>query len=198
MRGKLMSILVSIAATIAGVLAEPASERTIVQAVADASANRVLVRWAIVEGTAKRYTWYDVLRRTSSQPSFAKLNPDPIGPLTTVAAIEAAFTAPGRADALAGIQASLGPGYASALLAMQEPGVTGAAKGQVKLLPDQNYGAALALGLGWLDETVLAGSTYVYEVWGLDPQGFRVERLGSAVATEIGRASCRERVYDDV
>ena len=183
MRRKFMSILIPIAATIAGALAEPASERTIVQAVADASANRVLVRWAIVEGTAKRYTWYDVLRRTSSQTSFAKLNPGPIGPLTTVAAIEAAFTAPGRADALAAIQASLGPGYAGALLAMQEPGVTGAAKGQAKLLPDQNYGAALAFGLGWLDETVLPGTTYVYEVWGLDPQGFRVERLGSAIAT---------------
>jgi hypothetical protein len=182
-RRPLCALLVSIAATPAGLFAEPASERTIVQAVADASANRVLVRWAVVEGVARRYTWYDVLRRTSSQSSFSKLNPDPIGPLTTVAAIEAVFTAPGRSDALFGIQASLGPGYAGALLAMQEPGVTGAAKGQLKLLPDQNYGAALALGLGWLDETVLPGTTYVYEVWGLDPQGFRVERLGGASAT---------------
>ena len=34
--------------------------------------------------------------------------------------------------------------------------------------------AALALGVGWLDETGDVGETYVYEVWGLDDLGFRV------------------------
>jgi hypothetical protein len=163
-------------------LAEPPAERTVIVAVADADDARVLVRWRTLEGI-KRYDFYDVLRRDADDDTFSKLNALPVGALTDVASVEAVFTAPGRADALGWIQETLGSEYAGELLRLQGPDAPAQAKAQLVFLPDQNYGAALALGLGWLDETVTMGETYVYEVWGVDGDGFPVERLGRASAT---------------
>jgi hypothetical protein len=178
--GSLASALAALVA--AALLAEPPVERTVVVAVADADEPRVLVRWRSVEGV-KRYDYYDVFRRDADAGEFFQLNGDPIGPLTDVASIEAVFTAPGRADALGWIQDTLGESYASELLRLQGPDAPVHATAQLVFLPDQNYGAALALGLGWLDETVTMGETYVYEVWGVDNLGYPVERLGRASAT---------------
>ena len=49
--------------------AQPASERTVVQAVVDAdlAANRILIRWLQVEGVERRFTHYDVLRRAADE-----------------------------------------------------------------------------------------------------------------------------------
>lgn len=163
--------------------AQAGGERTLVQAVADADQPRILVRWMSVEGTGRRHAIHDVLRRPAAGGAPVKLNAAPIGALTTAAAIEAVFTAPGRADALAAIVDGLGPDYAQAILEMQAPDAPGMAPMQKKLLPDLNYGVAMALGMGFLDETVTLGEPYVYEVWGLDAQGFRVERIGRATAT---------------
>jgi hypothetical protein len=138
--------------------AEPPAERTIVAAVADADAARILVRWRTEEGTA-RFSHYDVLRREADAPDSAQLNDDPIGPLVTVADIEAVFNAPDRADALGWITESLGADYAADLLRMHGPDAPPEA------------------------ELQLLGTIYVYEVWGLDAEGFRVERLGRATAT---------------
>ncbi len=164
-------------------LAEPPVERTIVTATADAAMNRVLVRWQQVEGSGKRFTHYNVLRREAGASTLAPLNLQPIGALTTVAELEALFTLPGLADALAAIQETFGTDYASDMLALQSPGAGETERLQLALLPDLNYGAALALGLGWMDDTVVAGTSYVYEVWGLDPLGFPEDRLGRATAT---------------
>jgi len=162
--------------------AEPPVERTLVVAVADADQDRVLVRWRTLEGT-QRYRYYDVLRRDAEGEEFFLLNPEPIGPLADAASIQAVFTAPGRADALAWIQETLGPEYANELLRLQGSDPPREAAAKLTFLPDQNYGAALALGLGWLDETVVDGETYVYEVWGVDELGYPAERLGRASAT---------------
>ncbi len=170
-------------ATGAAALAEPPGERTIVTATSDAGADRILIRWQQVEGTAKRFTHYSVLRRAAGESVLAPLNLQPIGALTTVAGIEALFTDPDLADALAAIQDAFGLDYASDLLALQSPSATDMERTQRALLPDLNYGAALALGLGWMDNTVVPGTTYVYEVWGLDALGFAEERLGRATAT---------------
>ena len=170
-------------ALMAPAAAAPPEERTIVHAVADADQQRILVRWTSLEAPAPRYTYYEVDRREAGSLSFVRLNDDPIGPLDTAAAIQAVFTAPGRSDALTGILNSLGDDYASDLLRMRGPDASSMDRAQANLLPDLNYGVALAFGLGWLDETVIPGETYVYEVWGLDDLGFRVERLGRATAT---------------
>lgn len=170
-------------AIVAPAHAEPPSERTIVTATADPSIARILARWQQVEGTGKRFTHYSVQRRDAGGSVLTTLNPQPIGALTTLAAIEALFTGPGLADALAAIQDTFGLDYAADLLALQSPSAGDAEKMQKALLPDLNYGAALALGLGWMDDTVVAGTTYVYEVWGLDTLGFPEERLGRAIAT---------------
>jgi mono/diheme cytochrome c family protein len=74
-------------------------------------------------------------------------------------------------------------GYGSSLLMIQSPNAPDTARMQFKLLPDRNYGAAIALGLGLMDDSVSNGTTYVYEVWGLDTLGLRQERLGRATAT---------------
>ena len=149
-----------------------------VSATADADADRILVRWNRVGGITP-YTHYDVLRRLASVTASTPINGAPIGKATTVASIEAAFNAPGRSDALGWITASFGADYAGDILNI----LTTGSEPESTLLPDQNYVAALVMGLGWLDETVAANQTYVYEVWGLDAQGFRVERLGQATAT---------------
>ncbi|RMG46965.1 MAG: hypothetical protein D6718_04595, partial [Acidobacteria bacterium] len=174
---------IAVLAGLPGATAAPPAERTLVHAVADGDQNRILVRWMTEETTSPRYRYYDVDRREADSLSFVQLNDDPIGPAQTAAEIEAIFTAPGRSDALGWIQDSLGDDYANDLLLMQSPNATSSEKAQAALLPDLNYGVALAFGLGWLDETVTPGVTYVYEVWGLDDQGFRVERLGRATAT---------------
>jgi len=163
--------------------AQTSLDRTVVQAVADADQDRILIRWLQIEGATKRYTHFDVLRRSAQEIASDPINAEPIGPLTTAAAIEAVFTAPGRADALAGILDTFGADYASDLLSIQAPDATDFAALQLRMLPDLNYGAAIALGLGYLDESVTPDITYVYELWGLDDQGFRVERLGRASAT---------------
>jgi hypothetical protein len=124
-----------------------------------------------------------VLRREAGETSLVQLNGDPIGGLETVAEIEALFTAPGYEDALAAIQTSLGGDYASDLLLLRQGGTTEDDAARSLLLPDQNYGAAITFGFGLMDDSVAAGTTYVYEVWGLDDLGFREERLGRAVAT---------------
>lgn len=165
-------------------LAGPPAERTVVTAVADADANRILVRWLVEEGTP-RYTLFDLLRRKADEIEFTQLNAEPILPLTDVDAIEAVFTAPGRADALAEIVEQFGDAYAAELARLQRPDAPPQAAMQLRLLPEWNYCAALALGRGWLDETVTPGDTYVYELWGLDPLGFRAERLGRATATAL-------------
>ena len=162
--------------------AEPPAERTLVNAVADADQDRILVRWMWVEGATRRYTHFDVLRRAAGQSGFTQLNAAPIGPLQTAAQIESVFTAPGRADALAAIQQTFGADYANDLLTIQAAGAPDTFRMRLALLPDLNYGAAIALGLGWMDEPVTSGVSHVYEVWGLDPQGFRAERLGRATA----------------
>ncbi len=178
-----LGIAVLLGGTTAAVLAEPAAERTVVEATAETGTSRVLVRWRTLDG-ARRFTHVDVMRRAAHEALFTRLNLEPLGPLTSAAAIEAVFTAPGRADALAGIVASLGPDYATDLVAIAQAGLSGGAPtAQAVLLPDLNYGAALALGLGYLDENLPAGATYVYEVWGVDALGKRVERLGRATAT---------------
>jgi mono/diheme cytochrome c family protein len=161
--------------------AGPPAERTTVAAVADMDSDSILVRWRTVDGT-QRYINYDVLRRAADEADFVQLNDDPILPLETAAEIEAVFTAPGRDDALASIQEIFGVDYASDLLTLQGPEAPPEAPLQLRLLPEQNFAAALALGLGWLDETTTPGETYVYEVWGLDDPGARVERLGRATA----------------
>ena len=170
------------AVAVAAVLAEPALDRTLVAAVADDSTDRILVRWRLLEGDA-RYTHFDVLRRDASSPDFTQINDDPIGALDTVQLIEAEFNAVDRGDALTGITASLGAGYAAAILGMRALDAGEEALVQLRLLPEVNYVGAQVLGRGWIDDTALNGTTYVYEVWGLDEQGFRLERLGRATAT---------------
>jgi len=165
-----------------GAPAEPPVERVVVVAVADADGDRVLVRWQTLEGV-RRYDAYHVMRRHSDDTSWLRLNDDPITALTDAASIEAVFQAPGRADALGWIQETFGPSYATELLRLRSADAPDEARIQQVLLPDQNYGAALALGLGFLDETVVNGETYVYELWGADGQGYAVERLGRASAT---------------
>ncbi len=165
--------------------AEPPADRTMVAAVADAASNRILVRWSTEEGTP-RYTYFDVMRRRNDEAAFTRLNTDPIGPLTSVLAIEEVFSNPphpDRADALASIQLSFGADYASDILAMQSATAPPEAQLQRRMLPEQNYGAAIAMGVGLMDETAVLDSTYVYEVWGLDALGAAVERLGRATAT---------------
>lgn len=162
--------------------AEPPVARHTVHAVADGEHLRILVRWNQLEG-ATRYSYFDVLRRSASATDFTQVNADPIGPMTTAAEIEALFNAPENARVLADVVASFGPAYASALLALRTPAAGSDQTMQAKLLPDFNFGAAIALGLGFMDANVVAGETYVYEVWGLDAQGFRTERLGRATAT---------------
>ena len=137
-------------------IAEPTTERTIVTATADASQDRILIRWQQVEGIDRRFTHYDVLRREASATTLTKLNIQPIGPLTTVAAIEALFDEAANAAALATILDSLGPDYASDLLAMQAADASGVEQFQQRIAPDMNYAVALALGLGWMDDTVTA------------------------------------------
>jgi len=169
-----------LAATMAAgpALAAPPVVEIAVSATADTAADRILVRWQPVGGVIP-YTHFDVLRRTADAASFAPLNAVPIGAYTSAAAIETQFTVPGRSGALADILASYGPDYASDILSI----MAAATEPDRTFLPDQNYVAAIVMGLGWLDESVTAGTTYVYEVWGLDVQGFRVERLGQAIAT---------------
>jgi mono/diheme cytochrome c family protein len=162
--------------------AEPPEERTVVTAVADSMLDRILVRWRTEEGIS-RYSHFDVLRREADDVVFITLNAEPLGPLQTVAEIESVFDAPGRGDALAGIQDKFGLDYAADILRMQALDAPSEAMMQLRLLPEENYGAALALGKGFLNETVVAGTTYVYEVWGLDGIGARVERIGRATAT---------------
>lgn len=175
-------IALAAAAVLAAALAEPPSERTLVAAVADASSPRILVRWRADEGSA-RFTFYDVLRRLPGEGAFTQLNAEPIGPLTNAVAIGEVFTPLARADALAAIQSSFGTDYANDILALQAPGAPSEARLQRRLLPEQNYGAALSLGTGFMDESAVLGQTYVYEVWGLDAAGTRIERLGRATAT---------------
>jgi hypothetical protein len=163
-------------------IGEPPAERTAVVATADAESPRILVRWGSIEGDP-RYAFFDVLRRDAPVAGFVRLNDDPIGALTDVASIEAIFNAAGRVDALTDIEQAFGTDYASDILKLQRADAADEAELQLRVLAEQNYAAALALGRGWLDETALDGGTYVYEVWGLDDEAFRVERLGRAVAT---------------
>jgi mono/diheme cytochrome c family protein len=177
----LLALMAALAA--APVLAEPPTERTLVHAVADADRDRIFVRWLQVEGTVQRFSHFEVLRRESNETALMPLNVDPIGAMTSVAEIQALFATPGYEDAWSTIQLTLGSDFANELLAVQQPSRTEPQTVQYRLLPDNNYGAAIAFGFGWMDETVSAGRTYVYEVWGLDTLGFREERLGRAVAT---------------
>lgn len=163
-------------------LAEPPAARHVVHAVADADAPRILVRWNQLDGP-RRFTHYDVLRRAANDTTPVQRNADPVGPFATAAAITALFSAPANADALLSIQQTFGADYANDLLALQDPAPGTSAVLQAQSLPDLNYAAAVALGLGFLDDGVIPGTTYVYEVWGLDAHGFRVERLGRASAT---------------
>jgi len=177
-------VAVALCATVGAALAGDAPlERTIVQAVPDATLDRILVRWTTVDGGAPRFTHYDVMRRESDESVAQRINDDPIGALQSVAEIEALFQRPGFGDALADAVASLGPSYAGELLRLRQPGAPSVDRLRLQLLPDFDYGVAIALGLGLMDEGVVAGHTYVYEVWGLDALGFRQERLGRAVAT---------------
>lgn len=169
-------------ASIPSAEADPAVARHVVHAVADGDTPRILVRWNQLDGV-KRFTYYEVRRRAADQVDAVAINIDPIGPMTTAAAIEALFTNPANADALAQIVETLGADYANDLLGLQNPAPGTAAVAQAQTLPDLNYGAAIALGLGLLDESVVLGTTYVYEVWGLDANGFPSERLGRATAT---------------
>jgi hypothetical protein len=162
--------------------AEPPVARHLVVAVADASQPRILVRWNQLEG-ARRFTHYDLLRRRADLTDFATLNAEPLGPLATASEIETVFGLPGRTAAKESILATFGADYANDLLALQNPAPGTDQELQARLLPDLNYGAAVALGLGFIDEPLPWGDTYVYEVWGLDAKGFRVERLGRASAT---------------
>lgn len=183
-RGALVAGLILAALRALGALgtghaeAAPALVQYEVSATADADADRILVRWKRVGGVTP-YTHYDVLRRPAALPAFTQLNAQPIGRATVATDIEAAFNAPGRADALGWITASFGADYSGDILGI----MAADSQPESALLPDQNYVAALVMGLGWLDETVSADQAYVYEVWGLDAQGYRVERLGQATAT---------------
>ncbi len=184
----MLRIMVLLALSIsAGVSAhsEPALTRHLVNAVADGSQPRILVRWTEVDGPAPRFAYYDVLRRTANETAFTQLNDEPVRALVTAADIIAVFTAPGRSDALTSIIDKLGPDYAEKLLQIQAGNASGNDLTQRQLLPDQNYAAAVAMGLGAIDDSVTAGVTYVYEVWGLDGRGTRQERLGSASATAL-------------
>lgn len=176
------AVLVLLLAAPAG--AEPPLARHVVEAVADGAAPRILVRWNQLEGP-RRFTHYDVMRRRADDAAPVRLNPAPVGALTTAAGIEAVFTAPGRGEILAAILETFGASYAEKLLQLANPAPGTSEPAQARLLPDLNYGAALALGLGYLDEAVVPGTTYVYEVWGLDSKGFRMERLGRATATAL-------------
>ncbi len=161
-------------------ISEPPPTRHLVNAVADGAQPRILVRWLEVDGAAPRWQYFDVLRRTANETSFTQLNDEPVRPLTTVAEIIAVFTAPGRSAALSSIIDTLGPDYAEKLLQIQSANATGNDLTQRQLLPDQNYAAAVAMGVGLIDESITAGVTYVYEVWGLDARGVRQERIGTA------------------
>jgi mono/diheme cytochrome c family protein len=163
--------------------AEPPSARHTVQAVADVGSSRILVRWLQVEGAAKRFQYHEVLRREASGTEMVTLTAYPIGPATTVAGVEAIFNTPGYEDALAEIVETLGAGYATELLRMQSPAASDDDRARLRLLPDLNYGAAVALGLGLVDDTAVSGTRYVYEVWGVGTGGLRVERIGRASAT---------------
>ncbi|MEE4299304.1 MAG: cytochrome c, partial [Pseudomonadales bacterium] len=164
-------------------LAQSDNTRFLVHAVADADQPRVLVRWAQIEGGDDVYRNYDVLRRTKDESSFSILTTLPVVPLTTAVEIEAVFLDPANADALGWIQDAWGADYASDILVVNTPPLTDDLKFRRIKLAEQNYAAAIAMGLGFMDDAVVNGETYVYEVWGLDEQGFRVERLGRASAT---------------
>lgn len=166
-------------------ISEPPLSRHLVNAVADGAQPRILVRWLEVDGAAPRWQYFDVLRRTANETSFTQLNDEPVRPLTTAAEIISVFTAPGRSAALSSIIDTLGPDYAERLLQIQSASATGNDLTQRQLLPDQNYAAAVAMGVGLIDESTTAGVTYVYEVWGLDARGVRQERLGTASATAL-------------
>ena len=184
-RNTLRLLLIALTAAFFGaVQAEPPTERLELLAVADDDQPRILLRWRSIEGV-KRYDFYDVMRRGADEASLMLQNLDPIGPMESVVEIQAAFTAPGREDALQWIQQTLGADYASQLLMLQLPGAADVADAQLRYLPEQNYVAAMALGLGYLDENVVAGETYVYELWGLDGAGAPAERLGRATATAL-------------
>ena len=184
-RPLVLSLLAFLALAPAG--AQPAPTRHVVNAVADGAQPRILVRWSEYDGGAPRFRLFDLLRRRADELSFTQLNDEPIHPAPTAAEIVAAFTAPGRAEALAAIVDVLGPDYAAGLLRLQSPAAQGNDLLQLRMLPDQNFVASLVLGLGFVDDGVLPGTTYVYEVWGLDERGSRVERLGSASATALQR-----------
>lgn len=183
MRRLSIALLVACAAGFLPGLADATPPRHVVNAVADGGQARILVRWSQLDGDALRHRAFDVLRRTADETAFLALNDEPITPLATAAEIVAAFTAPGRGDALLSIVETLGDDYANRLLELQSPAAEGSALIQARLLPDQNYGAAIALGVGFMDESVVPGTTYVYEVWGVDARGVRLERLGTASAT---------------
>jgi len=187
-RAGVAALGVAFALLLARMDAAPPIVEFFVSATSDADTDRILVRWQPVGNSP--YTHYDVLRRGVASSAFTQINPAPIGPMVSVAFIQALATAPANQDGLLMLQSSYGNDYASDLLSImatqQEPDRT--------LLPDQNYVAAVAMGLGFLDETVTATLTYVYEVWGLDAQGFRVERLGQATATARQPVLAREPV----
>jgi len=182
-RGRSRAVLVVVLLAAGLVAAEPPSERTLVSAVADAGLDRILVRWLQVEGAERRFSHFDVLRREADQTTLAQINLDPIGAMTSAAEIQTLFNSPGNETVLASIQDSLGSDYAGKLLQMQATAAGDTATAQYRLLPDLNYGAAIAFGFGFMDDGVVNGTTYVYEVWGLDALGYRVERLGRATAT---------------
>jgi len=160
--------------------AGPPIDRTFVAAVADDTSDRILVRWRIVDGPT-RHSHFHVLRREATATEFEQLNDDPVGALATVAAIQAEFTAPGRGDALQQIQDDLGPDYAEQILDADPQNEI--LQLQRALLPEVNYVAAVVLGRGFIDETAVNGTTYLYEVWGADAEGFPEERIGRASAT---------------
>ncbi|RMF75522.1 MAG: cytochrome c, partial [Acidobacteria bacterium] len=164
-------------------LAQNDNTRFLVHAVADADQARILVRWAQIEGGADAYRYFDVLRRAKDESSFVLLSQLPVVPLGNTAEIEALFEDPANADALGWIQEAWGTDYAQDILELNTPPLTEDLLFRRIKLAEQNYAAAIAMGLGFMDSSVTLGETYVYEVWGLDDKGFRVERLGRAGAT---------------
>ncbi len=146
-----------------------------------AIAPKVLLRWVVTEGPSP-YATYLLKRRADVDAALADLAT--VARIDDPAVIEAIFPAGSeiRDDLMAALEPELGPTLSGRLLALRglpDP----ASKMQNRMLQSANYGVAIAEGVAYLDTTVVAGTRYLYELWGIDPgSGMAVERLGKVWA----------------
>jgi len=138
--------------------------------------DKVLLRWAGTKELA-RFSGFNIHRRQGGSSTYTTLNALPIRPLTNPAQIQAVFNAPGEALILQDIQSILGPDYAKEILRLRSSAMTSDFM-KLALLVNTNYGVSISEALGYLDRTVLTGTRYTYELWGVDGSGVEIERLG--------------------